>query len=155
MAPPLVAIGHHAVVSGEARARRIWVERTTWPDRPQSRAHGYRLGHDESGTWIGLPAGHPVYRGDAVLYRGTHPVVLCIPDEGWWSATWFGRAVELVVDVVTPARWSDDSVVLVDLDFGIMLKDGAARLVDAERFEEHRLLYEYPSSVEAGARGAA
>ena len=129
--------------------------RRTWPDRPQSRTRGYVLGRDEHGTWLGLPGGHDVFRGDTVLYTGPHPVVVCIPDDDWWLATWFGRTVELVVDVVTRVRWSDDAATVVDLDLGILLKDGEARLVDAERFEEHRLLYEYPSSVEASARAAA
>ncbi|QGG96467.1 DUF402 domain-containing protein [Actinomarinicola tropica] len=139
----------------DAAARRIWIERRRWPDRPQSRARGYLLGHDEHGTWLGLPAGHEVLRGDAVLYRGPNPVVMCIPDDGWWVANWYDGAVELFVDVTTPARWFDDTVVLVDLDYGVMVQQGAARLVDAERFEEQRLLYEYPSTIEAGARAAA
>lgn len=142
-------------MSGEG-ARRIRVERWKWPDRPQSRVEGYLLGHDEHGTWIGLPAGHPVHRGEVHLYDAPNAVVLCIPDQGWWVASWYGHTVELFVDVTTPARWtSEDVVVVVDLDFGVMSQQGTTRLVDAERFEEQRLLYEYPSSVEAGARAAA
>lgn len=145
---------HHGAVS-DAAARRTWIERRRWPDRPQSRTSGYLLGHDEHGTWVGLPAGHEVLRGDHVLYAGPNPVVMCIPDEGWWVANWYEGAVELFVDVTTPPRWLDDTVVLVDLDYGVIVQDGDARLVDAERFEEQRLLYEYPSSIEAGARAAA
>jgi hypothetical protein len=148
-------MGHHAEVTEAAAPRRIWIVRRTWPDRPQTRTRGFLLGRDEHGSWIGLPGGHDVFRGDTVLYTGPHPVVTCIPDDAWWTATWFGRTVELVVDVVTPARWSEGDVTVVDLDYGILLKDGEARLVDAERFEEHRLLYEYPSTVESAARAAA
>lgn len=135
--------------------RRLWIERTKWPDRPQSRAQAYLLGEDQHGTWLGLPGGHEVYRSGAVLYRGPNPVVTCVPHEQWWVANWYGRTVELFVDIVTPARWGPDGLTVVDLDYGIMLKDGDARLVDAEQFEENRLTYEYPSTVEAGARRAS
>lgn len=139
----------------DGAARRIWIERRRWPDRPQSRVQGYLLGRDEHGTWLGLPAGHEVLRGDDVLYHGPNPVVMCIPDQGWWVANWYDGAVELFVDVTTPAAWQGDRVVIVDLDFGVIVQQGSARLVDAERFEEQRLLYEYPSTVEAGARAAS
>lgn len=148
-------MGHHGGVDGEA-VRRVWLERWRWPDRLQSRVHGYLLGHDEHGTWLGLPGGHDVWGGEGVLYTGPHPVVVCVPDEAWWVARWYGHSVELVVDVTTPVRRAAaDVLAVVDLDLGVISQQGTTRLVDAERFEEQRLLYEYPSSVDAGARRSA
>ncbi|MBK5222450.1 MAG: DUF402 domain-containing protein [Acidimicrobiia bacterium] len=142
-------------MDGAGRNDRIWVVRSKWPDRPWSRALAHVLGTDEHGTWVGLPGGHTVHRGDTVVETAPFPVVMCIPLDGWWVANWYGRSVELMVDVVAPPRWGDDAVTLVGLDFRVMVHDGEARLVDAERFEEQRLLYEYPSTIESGARRAA
>lgn len=134
----------------------MWVERVKWPDHPHYGARGVLLGGDRHGRWVGLPAQHPVHRGEQVLFVGQHPAVICVSHEDWFMAHWFqGHEVELYVDIVTPPTWTARGATMVDLDFDVVVIDGEATLVDEDEFEEHRHRYAYPSTMIAGARAAA
>ena len=135
--PTGVPMGHDAGVGGHNRVR---IERVKWPDRSHQSVEAIVLGTDEHGTWVGLPSDDEVW---------------CIPDDRWWVACWFARADAVAVDVTMPARWGDGGVLLVGLDFRVISKAGEPRLVGDDDFEENRLAFEYPSTVEAGAREAA
>ncbi len=111
-----------------------------WPDRSHQTLDGLVLGVDEHGTWLGMPDDDEVW---------------CIPDDQWWVACWFDRADAVAVDIAMPARWSDGGIEIVGLDFRVISKAGEPRLVGDDDFEENRLAFEYPSTVEAGARRAA
>jgi hypothetical protein len=64
-------------------------------------------------------------------------------------------ALDLYVDVVTPPTWTDGRATMVDLDFDVIVQDGDTRLVDADEFEAHRVLYDYPDDLVEAARAAA
>jgi protein associated with RNAse G/E len=125
------------VVGGHNNIR---VERVKWPNRPHVQADGHVLGTDEFGTWIGLADADEVW---------------CVPRDQWWVACWFARADAVAVDITTPAQWTEDRVTVVGLDFRVILRAGEPRLVGDDDFEENRLAFEYPSSVESRARTAA
>jgi uncharacterized protein len=130
-------MGHDAGVGGHSNIR---IERMKWPDRGHQTLDGVLLGRDEHGTWVGLPDDDEVW---------------CIPDGAWWVACWFAKADAVAVDITMPARWADDTVDVVGLDFRVISKAGEPRLVGDDDFEENRLAFEYPSSVVAHARGTA
>lgn len=59
-------------------------------------------------------------------------------------------------DVASPARWSDRSVAMVDLDLDVVT-DAAGRVAihDEDEFAEHARRWRYPPAVAASARMAA
>ncbi|WP_327291827.1 DUF402 domain-containing protein [Streptomyces sp. NBC_01198] len=119
-----------------------------------------RLGEDEHGIWLGLPA-------DSVMRKGHNPEVpvpeahvLLFPREAWWTATFNAapRATEIYCDITTPPRWpSEDEVTMVDLDLDVLLKRAAPApiLVDEDEFAEHQVRYGYPADVVAAAEESA
>lgn len=119
-----------------------------------------RLGEDEHGIWLGLPA-------DGVMRKGHNPEVvvpeahvLLFPRAAWWTATFNAapRRTEIYCDVTTPPRWpSPAEVTMVDLDLDVLLKrtTTAPILVDEDEFAEHRVRYGYPADVVAAAEESA
>lgn len=119
-----------------------------------------RLGEDEHGVWLGLPA-------DSVCRKGHNPAiplpeahVLLFPREAWWTATFNAapRSTEIYCDVTTPPQWpSAAEVTMVDLDLDVLRKRGASHplLVDEDEFAEHQVRYGYPAEVIAQAEAAA
>ncbi|MEU6849470.1 DUF402 domain-containing protein [Actinacidiphila alni] len=119
-----------------------------------------RLGEDEHGVWLGLPA-------DSVMRKGHNPEVplpeahvILFPRDAWWTAVFNAapRSTEIYCDITTPPRWpSPAEVTMVDLDLDVLRKRGAAApiLVDEDEFAEHQVRYGYPGEVIAAAEAAA
>lgn len=119
-----------------------------------------RLGEDEHGVWLGLPA-------NSVMRKGHNPEVplpeahiVLFPPGAWWTAA-FNAAphkTEIYCDITTPPQWlSPTEVTMVDLDLDVLRRRSAADpiLVDEDEFAEHRDRYGYPADVVAAARASA
>jgi protein associated with RNAse G/E len=119
-----------------------------------------RLGEDEHGVWLGLPA-------DGVTRKGHNPAisvpeahVILFPRVSWWTATFNAapRRTEIYCDITTPPEWlSPDRVTMIDLDLDVLRERGtvAPILVDEDEFAEHQVLYGYPAAVIAAAEESA
>jgi len=119
-----------------------------------------RLGEDQHGIWLGLPA-------DSVMRKGHNPVVplpeahvILFPRDAWWTAVFNAapRSTEIYCDITTPPAWpSRSEVTMVDLDLDVLRKRGAdhALIVDEDEFAEHQVRYGYPDEVIRAAEGAA
>ncbi|SEO10041.1 DUF402 domain-containing protein [Actinacidiphila rubida] len=119
-----------------------------------------RLGEDEHGVWLGLPANGITRKGHnpAVLVPEAH--VILFPRGDWWTATFNDapRKTEIYCDITTPPEWpSQDTVTMVDLDLDVLRKRGADAplLVDEDEFAEHQVRYGYPPDVVTAAQDAA
>lgn len=120
-----------------------------------------RLGEDEHGVWLGLPADSVIYKG----HDSVHPlldahVILFPRGETWWTATFNAvpRRTEIYCDITTPPRWPEpDTVTMVDLDLDVLRKrdSGHTVLVDEDEFAEHQVRYAYPPEVVASAQESA
>jgi uncharacterized protein len=119
-----------------------------------------RLGEDEHGVWLGLPA-------DSLIRKGHNPAVpiaeahvILFPRDLWWTASFNAapRATEIYCDITTPPHWpTGDLVTMVDLDLDVLRKRGSALplLVDEDEFAEHQVRYGYPPEVVSAAEQAA
>jgi len=119
-----------------------------------------RLGEDEHGIWLGLPA-------DSVMRKGHNPVVplpeahvILFPHEAWWTAAFNAapNSTELYCDITSPPRWPTPAeVTMVDLDLDVLRKRDADHplLVDEDEFAEHQVRYGYPDEVIRSAQAAA
>jgi uncharacterized protein len=119
-----------------------------------------RLGEDEHGVWLGLPA-------DSVMRKGRGPDVplpeahvILFPHDRWWTAVFNAapRSIAIYCDITTPPRWpSPTEVTMIDLDLDVLLKRGADLpvLVDEDEFAEHRARYGYPGEVVTAAEESA
>jgi protein associated with RNAse G/E len=119
-----------------------------------------RLGEDEHGVWLGLPANGTTRKGHnpAVTIPEAH--VILFPRDDWWTATFNDapRSTEIYCDITTPPEWpSQDAVTMVDLDLDVLRKRGTQLplLVDEDEFAEHQVRYGYPAEVVAAASDAA
>ncbi|CAG6394559.1 DUF402 domain-containing protein [Streptomyces cocklensis] len=120
----------------------------------------HRLGEDEHGIWLGLPA-------DSVMRKGHNPEiamaeahVLLFPREAWWTAAFNAapRSTEIYCDITTPPQWpSPDEVTMVDLDLDVLLRRSAPGpiLVDEDEFAEHQVHYGYSADVISSAQESA
>jgi protein associated with RNAse G/E len=60
------------------------------------------------------------------------------------------------VDVITPPRWSERTVSMVDLDLDVVRhRDGRVEIVDLDEFEQHRRSLSYPHRLARAALEAA
>jgi protein associated with RNAse G/E len=120
----------------------------------------HRLGTDEHGTWLGLPSGSSMSKGDGPPVPIPQPHVILFPRDTWYTAVFNGEpaAVEVYCDLTTPPTWpTPDLVSMVDLDLDVLRKRGAAEalLVDEDEFAAHETLYGYPRDVIDAAQAAA
>lgn len=139
-----------------AEAPRVWVERTKYPDVPHYGVQGVVLGDDEHGRWVGVGPGHPVVRGDEVLFVGPEALVLCVAHTGWYMVHHLvGHEIDVYVDIVSPPAWDERGASMVDLDLDLVVRGGAVELVDEDEFEIHQVTYDYPAELVTGARAAA
>lgn len=130
---------------------------TKWPDQPHYRFAGTYLGSDAHGDWIGLPTGTRFTRpGRDVTIPNDH--VTLVPaddlDERGWLAAFHGPGGDfrLYVDIATPAVWNGTVLCSVDLDLDVVQAvDGRVWIDDEDEFADHRVRFEYPSEVAAGA----
>ena len=121
--------------------------------------HGWRLGDDEHGVWVGAPAGTQVYRGHEVGVPAETAHVLLVPRGQWWTAV-FNAAphrTEIYCDITTVPTWpAADEVTMVDLDLDVRRRrTGEVELLDEDEFAEHSERYRYPPDVVAQAEAAA
>lgn len=126
--------------------------------RPHRSYPARYLGADESGTWLGVPA------GTRALVDGTRetlreePYVLLVPQRAWWTAMFNAapRRTEVYCDITTPAKWSGDEVTVIDLDLDVRRRRwGDIERLDEDEFAEHTLHYGYPDEVVAEATAAS
>lgn len=119
-----------------------------------------RLGEDEHGIWLGLPA-------DSVMRKGHDPVVplaeahvILFPHDAWWTAAFNAdpNRTELYCDITTRPQWpSPAEVTMIDLDLDVLRRRGADHplLVDEDEFAEHQVRYGYPDEVIRSAQDSA
>ncbi|HEY5833781.1 DUF402 domain-containing protein [Streptomyces sp.] len=119
-----------------------------------------RLGEDEHGVWLGLPANSVMRKGHNPEVPIPEAHVLLFPTGAWWTATFNAapRSTEIYCDITTPPRWpTSGEVTMVDLDLDVLRKRGANGpiLVDEDEFAEHQMRYGYPADVISAATTAA
>lgn len=120
----------------------------------------YRLGADEHGTWLGLPADSSMRKGDGPPVPIPQPHVILFPHEQWYTAVFNAEPAEVEVycDLTTPPAWPEpDRVTMVDLDLDVLRRrdESRALLVDEDEFAEHQALYGYPLEVIDAAQATA
>jgi hypothetical protein len=129
-----------------------------WPDRLHWQFTMKRLGEDEHGVWLSVPAGTVVRRGmepSRVLDAG---FVSLVPVGSWWEAEFYpdDPRHEVYVNIGTPCEWHGDVVRQVDLDLDVVRNlDGSVELLDADEFEDHQVRFRYPRELIDGALRAA
>jgi protein associated with RNAse G/E len=119
-----------------------------------------RLGEDEHGVWLGLPADSVMRKGDDPEVPLPEAHVILFPRDAWWTAVFNAapRTTEVYCDITTPPDWpSPGRVTMVDLDLDVLRKRGAdiPILVDEDEFAEHQVRYGYPADLIASAQAAA
>lgn len=119
-----------------------------------------RLGEDEHGVWLGLPANGTMRKGHRPAITIPEAHVILFPRGAWWTAVFNAapRSTEIYCDITTPPEWpSRDTVTMVDLDLDVLRKRGVPQplLVDEDEFAEHQVRYGYPQEVIAAAQDAA
>jgi hypothetical protein len=127
--------------------------------RPHRSYRAIRLGVDQWGTWLGVPAGTPArVDGDRPTLRD-EPYVLLVPQAAWWTAMFNAppRPTEVYCDVTTPATWLGASeVTLIDLDLDVRRRRwGEVEQLDADEFAAHSVQFGYPPGVIAQALAAS
>lgn len=111
-----------------------------------------RLGEDEHGVWLGLPAGGEMRKGDGPTVRLVQAHVLLIPLEAWWTASFNSQPswTEIYCDITTPPQWcGPDEVTAIDLDLDVIRRwdADASELLDADEFADHQVRFAYPADV--------
>jgi hypothetical protein len=136
-----------------------------WGERPHWEFDAIRLGSDEHGDWVGIPAGTPMARPEATFVPPVDSLVLVpasSPSSGpasrpWWLATFYspGFHVEVYVDITAPARWDGSVLRAIDLDLDVVRGEtGRVWVDDEDEFAEHRVAFGYPDDVVEGASRA-
>ncbi|MGH3715203.1 MAG: DUF402 domain-containing protein [Micromonosporaceae bacterium] len=115
---------------------------------------GWRLGEDEHGVWVDIPAGTDVRRNTEPLPPDYDSVLVFPRDQGWTAS--FNAPptrTEIYCDVTTVPQWRDGEVTMVDLDLDVRRRrDGTVEVLDEDEFAEHQLRYGYPDDVIARAQ---
>jgi len=150
----------------------VRVVMTKWGGRPHWEYDAVLLGQDRHGSWIGVRSGTRMARPGAIYEAPTDQVVL-VPDtagptlgDAGWVATFHavGGPLRVYVDITTPPEWSGTApgagggagvgavVAAVDLDLDVIRgNSGRVWVDDEDEFAEHRVAFEYPDPVVAGA----
>lgn len=131
------------------------VDYRKWPDLPHWRHEMELLGEDEHGVWLGAVPGGLVAKGEEPPIELEHAFVQLFRPGAWWTAIFnSGGTFRIYVDVVTPPRWSERRVTMVDLDLDVALRaDGTVELLDEDEFAENA--HRYPEVVVDRARTTA
>lgn len=117
-----------------------------------------RLGSDEWGDWMAVPAGSRRWKGEERLSPTSGPAVFCAPPDGWWHLHYNGAVGHPTythfVDIVTPPRWVGESrYEMVDLDLDVAVRhDGSVEIQDEDEFEVHQIQYGYTQVMIETAR---
>ncbi|VXC07939.1 DUF402 domain-containing protein [Nocardioides sp. AX2bis] len=139
----------------------VHVAMAKWGDRAHWEFDAVVLGHDEHGTWLGMPAGTPHARPGMAFVSDVASVTL-VPAAGAWALASFhapGIWCRTYVDVATPATWdpTGDVPVLraVDLDLDVVRGEhGRVWVDDEDEFAEHRVTLGYPPEVVTAAQAS-
>ena len=129
-----------------------------WGGLPHYRGAMHVLGEDEHGTWLWGPAGRTIRRGSEVVFTTKQDALGLMPHEAWWFASWWlgHPAIDLYVNINTPAIRADDLMTYVDLDLDVVrLRSGACEIVDQDEFAAHQVELDYPASIVAATEAAA
>lgn len=116
------------------------------------------LDEDEYGTWLFAPTGTIAQRGEEAPIPMSYPFVKLVPRDAWYAAIWNGGGkYDVYVDVCTPAKWSDRTVEMVDLDLDVVRyrEDEETAVLDEDEFLEHQIAFGYPEHVVDRARASA
>lgn len=128
-----------------------------WPDRLHWQFEMRWLGEDAHGTWLAVPSGTIVRRGQEDAFQLPHGFVSVVPPDRWWTAEFYltHPELEVYVNIGTPCGWSVNTVRQVDLDLDVIrTREGSVVTVDEDEFIEHQAAFDYPAELIEGARGA-
>lgn len=117
-----------------------------------------RIGDDEHGRWLSVPAGTRIQRGDEPERRLANGFVMLVPLTASWEAEfyWDHPDHSIYVNIGTQCEWSAGAVRQVDLDLDVVRRvDGRVETLDEDEFELHQVLYGYPDELIAAARRTA
>jgi uncharacterized protein len=119
-----------------------------------------RLGTDEHGVWLGLPADSVMRKGDGPLVTLDEAHVILVPEDAWHTVVFndVPRRTAIYCDITTPPVWlHPGEVTMVDLDLDVLLRRGetAPFVVDEDEFAEHQVRYGYPADVIEAAEESA
>ncbi len=139
-------------------AQQVHWDGRKWPNRLHWQFTMTRLGEDEHGTWLTVPAGSVAQRGhDAprVLEDG---FVSLVPAGAWWQAEFYRThpRLEVYVNIGTPCEWHHSRVRQVDLDLDVVRAwDGSVDTLDEDEFADHQVRFGYPQELVDRARRTA
>ncbi|MGY4917341.1 DUF402 domain-containing protein [Streptomyces sp. 900116325] len=120
-----------------------------------------RLGEDDHGIWLGMPAGTVHSKGDTgPVYESKEARVKLIPRDAWWTALFLDapQRLDAYCDVTTPSRWPNPGeVTMVDLDLDVcrVREGGDIFIDDRDEFADHQVRYSYPPDVITRAAASA
>lgn len=134
-------------------ADEVLLRFTKWGGGAHTQARLLRLGEDAHGVWLGGASG-TVFSRPGNTYLTTGPLVVLVPDDRPWVATFYGGGhrhdSRIYVDMTTPAVWSADGgdVTMVDLDLDVVRRlDGSVYVDDEDEFAAHQVELCYPPEV--------
>ncbi|HZD22773.1 MAG TPA: DUF402 domain-containing protein [Acidimicrobiia bacterium] len=139
-------------------ADRIHVEMTKWPDSPHWTFDANRLGEDQYGTWLHVPADTKVRRGPDGPFHFSSGFVGLVPATDWWVVEYYPDhpTLAIYVNVGTPPELDDGRLTQVDLDLDVIRRlDGTVEIIDVDEFDKHRVALGYPDELVDAARDAA
>jgi hypothetical protein len=121
-----------------------------WGGRPHWEYAALRLGEDEHGTWLGVPAGTLMTRPGAEFSADVHQVAL-LPHSAY-VATFYapgGTApCDTYVDISTVPLQDRGRVTAFDLDLDVVRGwTGRVWVDDEDEFADHRVRFGYPAEV--------
>jgi hypothetical protein len=136
---------------------RVRLAFTKWRAHPHWEYDAVRLGSDEHGTWLGVPAGTRVSR-PGVAFRSQVGSVVLVPDGRPYVASFYepGFATHTYVDITTRPHWQDRptaeggslAVTAVDLDLDVLRgPTGRVWVDDEDEFATHRVQLGYPEDL--------
>jgi protein associated with RNAse G/E len=139
-------------------AREVRWDGRKWPNRLHWQFEMTRLGEDQHGVWLSVPAGTVVRRGHDAPRVLADGFVSLIPAGAWWEAEFYRNHPdhEVYVNIGTPCEWHPGRVRQVDLDLDVIRTfSGAVETLDEDEFADHQVRFRYPVDLIEGARAAA
>lgn len=136
----------------------VTVQYFKYPDILHWRLDATRLGEDEFGVWVAIPAGTTIQRGHEAERTIERDAVLLIAPDRWWSVIYNGpnHKFEVYVDIATPPVWeAPDRVTMIDLDLDVVRHhDGTVEILDEDEFADHQVTLAYPAKLIDQTRAA-
>lgn len=131
--------------------RAVTVQFLKNPDHIHWGFEARRLGEDDWGDWIAVPAGSKQWKGDQTGVT-RWDAVFCAPRDGWWHLHYNGELhpkYSHFVDIVTPPVWvADHRYEMIDLDLDVAVhQDGTIEVQDEDEFEVHQVRYAYTKEM--------